>query len=276
MNKILIIGENGMLGHVVKHYFEKENYDVYATSRKKESNFFFDAEKNIYEIENIINKINPDIIINCIGILNKKAEERKDLAILINSYLPHYLDELSKKYNFKFIHISTDCVFEGSLGNYAENSPKDAKSFYGKTKALGEIENDRSVTLRTSIIGPDKNSNGIGLFKWFMDSTDEVKGYTKAIWTGVTTIELAKQIKVTIDNNLTGLYHVINGEKIDKYSLLMLIKEVFNKEIIIIPDDSYVCDKSLIVKNEDFKFSVPSYKTMIEEMKDWIIENENM
>lgn len=276
MKKILIIGSTGMLGHVVKKHFENKGYEVFATSREKDSALYFDATKNMTDLENIILEVKPDAVINCIGILNKAAEERKAVAVLINSYLPHYVDDLSVKHGFKFVHVSTDCVFDGKKGEYNETSEKDAKNFYGQSKALGEIDNDRNVTLRTSIVGPDSNPNGIGLFKWFMDQTGEVKGFTNVIWTGVTTIELAKQMEVAINNNLTGLYHVVNGDKIDKYSLLELFKKHFNKDITIIPNSDYKSDKSLVVTRADFKFNIPSYDEMIREMRQWVIDNPEL
>mgnify|MGYP003293877806 CR=1 FL=1 len=139
--------------------------------------------------------------------------------------------KLSEKYNFQFVHVSTDCVFEGTSGKYDEASFPDATSFYGRSKALGEVKNNRSVTLRTSIVGPDSNPNGIGLFQWFMNQEESVGGYTKVIWTGVTTIELAKQIEIALINNLTGLNHVVNNDFISKHDLINLFKKSFKKNI---------------------------------------------
>ena len=268
--KILVLGKTGMLGHVVTKYLEEKKYNVYATNRREKGLLYFNPLEDIKKIENIINEIKPNIIINCIGILNKEAEENTSKAILINSYLPNYLDDLSKMYKFKLIHISTDCVFSGKTGNYTENSVKDAYTIYGQTKALGEINNNNNLTLRTSIIGPDFNPNAIGLFSWFMKQTHEINGYTNAIWTGLTTIELAKQIEQAIKHDLSGLYNVVNGKTISKYELLTLIKEEFNKDIIIHKDDSYVCDKSLIITRNDYIFNIPSYRDMIKEMHEWI------
>ena len=185
------------------------------------------------------------------------------------------LDEKMPKLNFKFIHISTDCVFSGKIGNYTEDSFQDATSFYGRSKALGEINNDRSVTLRTSIIGPDINEKGIGLFNWFMKQTGEVQGFTNVIWTGVTTVELAKQIEFAIKQDLKGLYNVVNGNTIDKYSLLQLFKEKFNKEINIVPNGEQVSKKTLL-PSQKCHFDIPSYEQMIEEMKNWIIEHKEL
>lgn len=277
MKKVLVIGSTGMLGHVVKKYLIDKKYDVYETTRNQTNKYYFDALENIKKIEEIIDSIKPDFVVNCIGILNKKAEDYPSQAILVNSYFPHYLDEMSEKYNYKLIHISTDCVFSGhDGGGYKEDSPKTTTTVYGTSKALGEINNNRSLTLRTSIIGPDTNPNGIGLFEWFMKQKDEVHGFRKAFWSGVTTIELAKQIEIAMNSNLTGLYHITNGQKISKYDLLTIIKDVFNKDIKIIPDDNYSCDKSLVVTREDYKFNIPSYHQMIVEMKEWIENNKDI
>lgn len=274
--KILILGSEGMLGHVVKRYFENKGYEVYATSRNKENENYFDLTDNIKDIDKIVDRIKPQVVINCIGLLNKVAEENQALAVLINSYLPHYMDELSAKKNFKFIHVSTDCVFDGKKGQYAVDSFKDAYSFYGQSKALGEINNNRSVTLRTSIVGPDENPKGIGLFQWFMKQENETKGYSKAIWTGITTIQFAKCMEEAIEKNLAGLYHAVNGDKIAKADLLKLFAKYFKPSIKVIEDANFVSDKSLILKENDYKFNIPSYEQMIKDMKQWVLENKDL
>ena len=274
--KILVLGSEGMLGHVVKRYFENKGYEVYATSRNKESENYFDLTDNIKNIDEIVDRIKPQVVINCIGLLNKVAEENQSLAVLINSYLPHYMDELSEKKNFKFIHVSTDCVFDGKKGQYAVDSFKDAYSFYGQSKALGEINNNRSVTLRTSIVGPDENPKGIGLFQWFMNQENETKGYSKVIWTGITTIQFAKCMEEAIEKNLAGLYHAVNGDKIAKADLLKLFAKYFKPSTKVIEDASFVSDKSLVLRKNDYKFNIPSYEQMIKEMKQWVLENKDL
>lgn len=274
--KILVLGSEGMLGHVVKRYFENKGHEVYATSRNKENENYFDLTDNIKDIDKIVDRIKPQVVINCIGLLNRVAEENQALAVLINSYLPHYMDELSEKKNFKFIHVSTDCVFDGKKGQYAVDSFKDAYSFYGQSKALGEINNNRSVTLRTSIVGPDENPKGIGLFQWFMNQENETRGYSKAIWTGITTIQFAKCMEEAIEKNLAGLYHAVNGDKIAKADLLKLFAKYFKPSTKVIEDASFVSDKSLILKETDYKFNIPSYEEMIKEMKQWVLENKDL
>lgn len=271
--KIFVLGDDGMLGHVVKQYFKEKGYEVKGTSRSNNSDFQFDVMKNINDFEKFIADFKPEVVINCIGILNKVAEDNKPLAVIANSYLPHYVDEICRNNKIKFIHVSTDCVFDGKKGEYDEDSFKDATSFYGQSKALGEVNNDYNLTLRTSIVGPDKNENGIGLFQWFMNQEKETNGFDKVIWTGVTTIEFAKCMEKAIQNNLTGLRHVANNQQIDKYSLLNLFKKHFKKDIVIKPKSDYVSNKSL-VRTTDFDFEIPSYNQMVKEMSEWVSRHE--
>lgn len=275
--KILILGSDGMLGHVVKMYFEEKDYDVVCTTRRDEkSELYFNITNSVSEIEKIIKRVKPDVVINCIGILNKVADEHKALAILINSYLPHYLDEISVENNFKLIHVSTDCVFDGKTGNYDEMSIPNETNMYGRTKALGEVINDRSVTLRTSIVGPDINENGVGLFKWFMDQEGEVGGYDKVLWTGITTIWFARCMEMAIENNLTGLHHCVNNDVISKYDLLVLFKKYFNKDIVINHNPDVESKKTLIRTNKSFDFGIPSYEDMIKDMREWVLNHKEV
>lgn len=274
--KILIIGGTGMLGHIVSLYFKEKGYTIITTGLKgKNKDYEYDAYNNMEYIEEILKIEHPQIVINCSGILNKAAEDNKCMAIKVNSLLPHYLDKLSQEYNFKFIQISTDCVFDGKKGDYKEKDYKDAISFYGKTKALGEIENNQNLTLRTSIIGPDINKYGIGLFNWFMNQSNDIEGYSNVFWSGVTTLQLAKNIEDAILANLVGLYHVVNNSKISKYELLNLFKKIFSKNINIKENKDIFSDKS-IINTSNFDFNIPSYESMIIEMKQWIDDHENI
>jgi dTDP-4-dehydrorhamnose reductase len=265
-----------MLGHVVKLYFQEKGHTVKGTSRSGGEDYTLDVNKNISDIEVFVDDFRPDAIINCIGILNKVAEENKSLAVMVNSYLPHYVDEISRRKSVKFVHVSTDCVFDGKAdGGYTEDSFRTATDFYGRSKGLGEVDNESNVTLRTSIVGPDINQNGIGLFQWFMNQERETNGFDKAIWTGVTTIEFARCMEKAIENNLTGLRHVVNNEKIDKFSLLCLFKKHFNKRITINRNSDYMSDKSL-KRTTDFDFGVPGYDQMVKDMADWVTKHGSM
>jgi len=267
-----------MAGSMITAFLREKGHNVHITTRNKNSStsIFFDVLENYKELENIIAEINPQFIINCIGVLNQFAEENKANSILINSFLPHYLDFLSNKLNFKLIHISTDCVFEGDRGNYIESDLPNASSFYGKTKALGEINNDRNLTFRTSIVGPDINKDGIGLFNWFMIQEGNINGFSNVVWTGVTTLELAKAIEKSFNLNVTGLYHLVNNKKINKFELLKLFKKYTQKDVDIKEDDSHISNKSLINNRKDFDFKIPDYSDMIEEMCKWITNHKKI
>lgn len=268
--KILIIGSKGMAGQTIRKYLLNKGYDIYCTFRKgeaekKEKEFYLDAfDKK--KLNKILKELRPNFVINCIGILNQVAEENPDIAIYVNGYFPHYLDRLSKEYNYKLIHITTDCVFSGKKGNYVETDFRDADSYYGRSKAIGEVNNNRTLTFRTSIIGPDENEDGIGLFKWFTKQKGKIKGYSNVFWSGVTTLELAKAIEASFETNLTGLYHLVNNEKISKYELLKLFAKYTKKNIEIEEYKDYYSDKSLLNTRKDFNFKLSSYEKMIEEM----------
>lgn len=276
MKKILIIGSKGMAGHMIKNYLESRNkYEVYSTFRKKENEILnekeFDLDAfNTEKLREILNTVKPDFVINCIGILNQFAEENPDIAIYVNGYFPHLLDRLSKEYSYKLIHITTDCVFSGKKGNYTENDFRDADSYYGRSKAIGEVNNNRTLTFRTSIIGSDINENGIGLFNWFTKQSGEINGYSNVFWSGVTTLELAKAIEASFEQNISGIYHLTNNEKISKYDLLKLFAKYTGKEIKINKYEDYHSDKTLIDTRKEFDYTVPSYEEMIKEMTEEI------
>jgi dTDP-4-dehydrorhamnose reductase len=213
----------------------------------------------------------PDIVINCIGILNRDAEENPDKAILLNSYFPHFLARTGKKLGFKLIHISTDCVFNGKTGGYTEESLKDGIGFYAQSKAMGEVSYGNNLTLRTSIIGPELKSTGIGLFNWFMQQKGTIKGYGQAYWSGVTTLQLAKTlVEIIRDNKLMGLVHLTNNQKINKYDLLNAFKGTFNRNLDVELFSDYKVDKSLINTRDDVRLEIPSYEHMFSEMRNWI------
>lgn len=271
--KILVLGATGMAGHTISIYLKERGHDVTAFSRRG-FKYCNNINGNIIDfpfLNSIIEEGNYDGVINAIGILNNNAEENKSLAILLNSYLPHYLSNITKNMKTKIIHMSTDCVFSGKKGRYSETSFRDGETFYDRSKALGELENNKDLTFRNSIIGPDMNKDGIGLFNWFMKQEGEIKGFTKAIWTGITTLTLAKAMEKALEENLTGLYNLVNNESVSKYELLKLFnKHMGDESIKISPVDGVKLDKSLINNRDDFSFIVPSYEQMVIEMKEWI------
>ena len=268
--KVLVLGATGLIGHQIYNYLDANSeYDLYNITYRKKLN---DRSilLNIRNEEVFLNKIRtikPDIIINAIGVLIEGANKDPENAIFINAYMPHRLMRLANELDAKLIHISTDCVFSGEKKEpYVETDYKDGKDTYAKTKGLGEIINDKHLTLRTSVVGPELKSDGEELFHWFMMQEGTIQGYTKAIWSGVTTLELAKAVKWAIENNITGLYHVTNNTSINKYELLSLFKKYTKKEIEIIPVDGKNVDKSFIDTRKELNYQIPSYDEMIKEM----------
>lgn len=262
-----------MAGHMVAQYLMEQGEDVTGFARQKSSlwpTYMGDA-RNFNDLKKVILQNSYDYIVNCIGILNRCIDEKVTDGILLNSVLPHYLADLVEKQEAKLIHISTDCVFKGSKGGYCENDFPDDTTLYGMTKALGEVIDEKNLTLRTSIVGPELKENGTGLFHWFMNQKDYVYGYQRTIWTGVTTLQLAKVIAEDKYKRQTGLYHLVNNQVISKYKLLCLFNKYCRKvPIRIIDDTNYICDKSLRNTLKEPVFQIPSYKQMIMEMADWI------
>jgi dTDP-4-dehydrorhamnose reductase len=272
--KILVLGSSGMAGHVITLHLEKNpRFIVYNLAKKSalnERTALIDAT-DIEVLNRHLDSVNPHVIVNCIGILNRSAEENKDKAAFLNAYLPHFLETKYRSSAARIIHISTDCVFSGETGGYAEKAFRDGDGFYARTKAVGELINGKDLTFRTSIIGPDINRDGIGLFNWFMKAEGEIRGYAGVIWTGVTSMELARAVETAVFSGLAGLYHLVPCSGISKYELLKLLQSVFGRrELDIRREDVHKCDKSLVNTRRDFRFEVPSYKDMLEGMKGWI------
>ncbi len=279
MKKILVLGSTGMLGHQVVHHFLKfsdyEVIDIAFREKLRDKTIILDVTDNTI-LKQAIREIKPDFIINCIGVLINGANSNVANAIYINAYLPHFLADIAKTIDAKLVHISTDCVFSGKKGHYTELDEKDGEDIYAKTKALGEVVDGENVTLRTSIIGAELKENGEGLFHWFMMQEGTIKGFTKAIWSGVTTIELAKVIKLVIENDITGLYHVTNNSAINKYELLNLFKKYTNKTIEIIPVNGTSVNKSFVDTRKELNYTIPSYEEMVKEMIEFIKSNPNL
>ncbi|MCF6330725.1 MAG: SDR family oxidoreductase [Sulfurimonas sp.] len=275
--KVLVLGSTGMLGHQVVNYFlQFDNYEVFDISYRaklRDQTIILDVT-NKYALEEKILEIKPNYIVNCIGILIKGSSDIEN-AIYINAYLPHQLKKIAQKISAKLIHISTDCVFSGYKKEpYIESDEKNGKDEYSKTKILGEIIDDKNITLRTSIIGLELKHNGEGLFHWFMNQSGTINGFTKAIWSGVTTLELAKAVKWAIENEITGLYHITNNKSINKYELLNLFKKYTKKNIEIIAVDGKEVNKNFIDTRTEINYVIPAYDEMIKNMVNLMKNNK--
>lgn len=276
--KILVLGASGMAGHVVGTYLEEQGHDVTLLAGHKKINdktVLLDLTRKEL-VDQYLTDNSFDVVVNCVGILIQQSEDRKDLSTYLNSFLPHYLEHRFEGTKTKLLHLSTDCVFSGHNGPYKEDSPYDGDTFYDRSKALGEVINDKDLTLRMSIIGPDLSEQGVGLFNWFQKQTGTIFGFKNAVWNGITTIELAHAIDQAIKQNLTGLYHLTPKENINKFELLKLFKTIFNRDDITIePKDNESTDKTLINTRTDFDFKVNDYPTMIREMKEWVDQHKD-
>lgn len=278
--KFLILGCNGMAGHIISLYLKEQGYDVLGVAREKSKlvdSIVGDVTDTQFLTELIgVNKF--DTIINCVGLLNEVAENNHSEAVLINAFLPHFLAKLTANTKTQIIQMSTDCVFSGAEGSYTEDSVPNGTLFYDKSKALGELEDDKNITLRNSIVGPDINVNGIGLLNWFLKQNDPVKGFEKAIWTGQTTLQLAKTMEQAALRRASGLYNTVPDHSINKYELLKLFNTKIRKTPIDIQkENNFVADKSLVrTRFEGFDYKIPSYETMVEELAEWMREHKDL
>lgn len=263
-----------MAGHLISLFFKEQGHEVVGFARsasKLLDNTIVGDASDMTLVKNSIVEGNYDAVINCIGLLNKFAEDNKAMAVLLNGYLPHYLVEITNNMKTRVLHMSTDCVFAGNDGPYFEDSFPNGATFYDRSKAMGEINNSKDLTFRNSIIGPDIKESGIGLFNWFMKQEGPIGGFTGAIWTGVTTLTLAKAMEAALYENLTGLYNLVNNTSINKFDLCSLFNKYFRGgEVVINPDDRLQLDKSLKNSRTDFSFRVPSYEYQIKEMREWV------
>jgi len=280
--RILILGASGMLGHTLFSEFAKHSdINVYATARNndllkkilpayllKSIIKNIDAE-SINSIHELIKKVKPEIVINCIGIIKQLPEANNHIiSININALFPHKLALLCKDHGARLIHFSTDCVYSGEKGNYSEENFPDAKDLYGKTKYLGEVDYPHCITLRTSIIGHEL-SRKVGLVEWFLSQEEKINGFTNAIYSGFPTVEMARILYeyVIPNKDLYGLYHV-SSSPISKYNLLRLISGTYGGKIVIEPYDKFHCDRSLDSTRfrNDTGYIPPSWKELVEKM----------
>lgn len=279
--RILILGGDGMLGHQLLKYLQI-NHEVKVTLRQDLGTY---AQFDIFRRENVYDAIDirslerlveviadfqPEAVINAVGIVKQRADAKESIPSLeINALLPHRLAVLCKGIGARLIHLSTDCVFSGKKGNYLESDPSDAGDLYGKTKYLGEVHEANSLTLRTSIIGREL-SRHTSLLDWFLAQSGTVKGFTKAIYTGFTTLEMSRIIEKMLMEypDASGVYQV-SSDPINKYELLLLIREKLGLDIEIIPDDVFCCDRSLDSSRfrSEFNYTPPTWPAMIEELR---------
>ena len=279
----LILGCNGMAGHTISLYLHERGHHVlgFALNKSKFVPSMIGDARDTNLLRKVILEGKFDSVINCVGILNQYAEKNKAQAVYLNSYLPHFLADMTEGTDIQVIHMSTDCVFSGKRGEYTESDFRDGESFYDRSKALGELEDNKNITLRNSIVGPDINQNGIGLLNWFMMSTiqsgTKLDGFTKTMWTGQTTLQLAKTMEAAAKCKAHGLYNTAPDHPISKYDLLRLFNKYFRKGCVEIrPVEGVDADKSLKRTRFEFDYCIPDYEIMVKEMAEWTVKHKQM
>jgi dTDP-4-dehydrorhamnose reductase len=255
---ILVLGASGMLGNAVLRFFgASPGYSTVGAIRSSRSMRLLPKDLQaqlvcVGDVENansmleLFGRVRPDVVVNCVGLVKQVLKADDVLAaVSLNSLLPHRLVRLCRVARARLIHVSTDCVFAGTKGMYREQDAADAKDLYGISKLLGEVDEDGAVTLRTSYIGPELAS-AHGLLSWFLAQSGRVKGFTRAIYSGLPTVELARVMRDFVIPNaqLRGLHHV-SAEPISKYDLLTNIARVYGLSVDIEPDAELVIDRSL-------------------------------
>ena len=256
--RVLILGASGMLGNAMLRLFsESPGYQVYGSVRSNVALHFLakDLPSNVVtgvDVENfdhllrLFADVDPDVVINCVGLVKQLASAADPLsAIPINALLPHRLARLCEVAEARLVHMSTDCIFSGAKGMYTEADVSDAIDLYGRSKYLGEVDYPHAITLRTSIIGHELDG-ARSLVGWFLAQTGSVKGFKRAIFSGLPTVEIARVIRdqVIPHPELHGVYHV-SAEPINKFDLLTLVAKTYGKSIDISVDDQLVIDRSL-------------------------------
>ena len=277
--KILILGSTGVLGKTLQLYLSKKNIDFLTLSREKSKNRNINLKNfsNFKKLEQIISKIKPTHIINCIGVTKfNNTYKNKKLTISLNTKMPIYLAKFCKLNKIYLLHISTDCVFSGKKGNYSDNSVKDSKDLYGFSKNKGEVKNKFTSTIRTSFIGPELNTKK-SLLSWFLNEKKFVRGYSKAFFSGLTSLELCKIIdnyfikKNILQNKIIN----IGSRRISKFILLTKIRMIFKKKIDIVRYQNFIIDRSLDSKKfrKLSNYKVVKWDKMLLELKKFMINN---
>jgi dTDP-4-dehydrorhamnose reductase len=279
--RLLILGGSGMLGHQLWRGLHAQ-HDTWVTLRRPVADFaahnLFDEAKAIQfdditddtALERALGQAKPEAVINCVGIIKQRDEASDEaLTLRVNAEFPHRLAKRCGEAGARLIHFSTDCIFAGTKGNYTESDPSDATDLYGQSKHQGEVADAHSVTLRTSVIGHELGTN-LAFLDWFLSQRFQaINGYTKAIYSGFTTLEMARIVDriLTQHTDLSGVWHVAS-EPISKFGLLQLCREKLGWEGVIEPNDEFVCDRSLNADrfNQATGYTPPSWEAMISEL----------
>lgn len=276
--KLLVLGSNSVVGHMVGLYSMESGHDVLGYDDLP-SPLFDSVSASLHDtklLKECIEDGDFNAVINCTAVVNELAEQNKAEASFVNVFIPHYLAEITSESNTIVVHRSTDCIFSGKQGHYRISDMPDSVSFYARTKAVGEIINSKDITIRTSLVGPDLNPAGSGLFNWFLRQTGPINGFTGAIWTGLSTLEFAKEILTLLETRAHGLLQCVPSESINKYDLLNLFAKVMRLKKQVIPVEGVLVDKSLVRYIGEVQLETPSYANMMTQMAEWILNHKHL
>jgi len=284
--RVLILGGDGMMGHRLFKLL-RQTHDARVTLHRDLVAYagygLFDIHTAYAGIDvrtddrigHVVAEFRPQVIVNAVGIIKQRVEAKDAIpSIEINALLPHRLAALGKSIGARVVHLSTDCVFSGRRGGYAEASLPDAEDLYGRSKLLGELTGPGSITLRTSMIGPELARKS-GLVEWFLAQRGEIRGFKQAIFSGFTTVELSRIIEMVLTRfpDASGVYHV-SSAPVSKYDLLTMIRDRLKRPVEILTDETFHCDRSLDSSRfrREFGYSPPAWPAMIEELADELKE----
>ena len=288
--RILIFGGDGMLGHQLWESWHAR-HDVWVTLRKDGPAYATRSEafrarslpgvdvRRLGDVVDAIAMVRPDAVINAVGIVKQRPSAKEYVpSIEVNALHPHQLARVSAAANARMVHLSTDCVFSGDKGGYVESDRPDPVDLYGRSKLLGEVsEAPNCLTLRTSIIGLELGNRG-GLIEWFLAQRGRIKGFRRAIYSGLTTAEMARAIEhfLTHDPGLSGVWHLASAP-IDKHALLSkLLDRLRPRDVEIVPDDAFACERSLDSTRLQARttYRVPTWDAMLDELAESIRRRE--
>lgn len=278
--RVLVLGGDGMLGHRLLREL-RGRHEVRATLRQdaaayagyglfpRDESYFGVDVRSLERLTEVFADFRPEAVVNAVGIVKQRPSAHDAIPSLeINSLLPHRLSVLCRAAGARLVHLSTDCVFSGSRGNYAEDDPSDARDLYGKSKYLGEVGDPGCITLRTSIIGPELSRKS-GLLEWFLAQKGTIRGFRRAIFTGFTTAEMSRLIERLLVRHpdASGVYQV-SSDPVNKYDLLVMIRDRLGLDTQITPDDDFFCDRSLDSSRfrAEFGYTPPSWPSMVDEL----------
>ena len=271
--RVSVIGASGMAGHIIASHFKMRGAEVLTFGRQGASNYFDILDPATHNILNLC--YSCDYVINCAGLLIADCDSDPVRAYLVNSWFPHRLCTMLETTGVRLIHLSTDCVFDGTSGPYDETCVPTETSTYGRSKTFGEIHSMAHVTFRTSIIGPEVRQHTTGLFEWFINkSTESVTGYTDAYWNGITTLELAKCCWDHCNSpGVSGIYHLTRNESFSKFDVLTMINNEWELGKTVVPGLAPKPVNKCLLNSNPGAFEISPFPVQLRDLKLWMQDN---